>query len=139
MTNRITGKLIPKDNRNVQFYADFFPDGDIGSSGGGTTSGIPTIDKNIQPNIVWREPTAEDLAKFYSQDIIKVADLTEGKLPLFLIMKNTYEDEEYIEMNSVLSVIPPNVDAQEDGQVSTSGSVIVLADDWSMIGKVGLS
>lgn len=34
MPNRITGKLIPKDNKYVRFYADFWPDKPIG---GGTS------------------------------------------------------------------------------------------------------
>lgn len=84
--------------------------GSNGSGSGGTTSGIPTIDKNTQPNIVWREPTEEDLAKFadVSNNIWQVADLPDGKLPMYLIEGNfggPYQGEsQFIEFNSLEEV-----------------------------------
>lgn len=41
MTNRITGKLIHKDNRYMQFLADFWPDKPISGSGGDSDTKLP--------------------------------------------------------------------------------------------------
>lgn len=46
MTNRITGKLIPKDNRYVTMYVDFFPDGDIGGDKSNKQHDFPDIPDN---------------------------------------------------------------------------------------------
>lgn len=96
------------------------------------STGIPTVDKNTQPNIVWREPTSEDLAKFHSF-VQQVADLSEGKLPLFLVMKMTDEGEEYIDSLSVLSVRLPGEGT--DGIVNgTNHFSALIAEDWSLLG-----
>lgn len=107
-------------------------------SGSGCNCGIPTIDKNTQPNIVWREPTAEDLAKFHSQRIQKVADLTEGKLPLFLVMNEPYDDVDYVTMSIVASV-ELSEDENDDIHVGLGiGGGILIAEDWSLLGKEGV-
>ena len=135
MTNRLTGKLIPKDNRNVQFYADFFPNGDIGGGGSGSTGGIPTIDKNTQPNIVFREPTAEDLAKFPNLQPAKVADLTNGEVPLFLIIADEGAEPGNFEGFPLTAFSSP-VDGNE-GNVEYGDASFILSEDWTLLGALG--
>ena len=132
---KVTEELVRQNgNQAAAVIADYAGQG--GGGGGGSTGGIPTIDKNIQPNIVWREPTEEDSAKFHSHPILRVADLSEGKLPLFLVMKMTDEGEEYINSFSVLSVQLPGegMDGAVDGADDFSA---LIAEDWSLLGILG--
>lgn len=65
MTNRITGKLIHKDNRYMQFLADFWPDKPIGGNSGGNSggsSGSTTVDPanpptELNPNTIYNYGT----------------------------------------------------------------------------------
>lgn len=65
MTNRITGKLIPKDNRNVTMYADFFPDQEINGRGGGITPVDPSNPpQSMAPDTIYNWGTLENDTTF---------------------------------------------------------------------------
>lgn len=113
--------------------------------GSGCDCGIPTIDKNTQPNIVWREPTEEDLAKFHSRLIEKVADLADGKVPLFYVESHPIDPED--PTYDIITVASPMVEMtfpteEDDGQVDYShGDIIArfsISGDWSLLGARGV-
>ena len=133
---KVTEKLVRQNgNQAAAVMADY-----AGQGGGGGTSGIPTIDKNIQPNIVWREPTEADLAKFHaSSRIVQVADLPEGKLPLLLVSKYTEDDVEYVLVQGVASVEPSESGKDTSVTMCDGSHGLSLTDDWSLLGMWGAS
>lgn len=129
---KVTEDLVRQNgNQAAAVVADYAGQG---GGGGGSTSGIPTIDKNIQPNIVWREPTEEDLAKLANSKIVKVADLPNGQVPIFLAYVVPGTNDRV--MLGVIDIQPPK--EGEDGGVTTGdGTHFLLSEDWSLLGKVG--
>ena len=130
---KVTEELVRQNgNQAAAVMADYAGQG---GGGGGSTSGIPTIDRNTQPNIVWRQPTAEDSAKFKA-GVSRVADLPEGKIPLLLITRD--EGMETVDFMTVLSFSSPVED--NDGIVELAfDHSYLISEDWSLLGMAGVS
>lgn len=117
----------------------------LGGGSSGCDCGIPTIDKNIQPNLVRRDPTDEDKAKFITSHIVEVVDLPDGKVPLFMVDSYPIDPGDPTS-GSVTEVVPMNhmvsPTEEQDGQVSYSfGNLTInlcISKDWSLLGVYGM-
>lgn len=105
----------------------------------------PTIDKNTQPNLVQRDPTDEDKAKFITSPIVKVVDLPDGKVPLFMVTSHPIDPEDptsgsVTEVNPMKHMESPT--EEEDGRVSysfgNSAINLYISKDWSLLGVEGM-
>lgn len=111
------------------------------NSGSGSGSGsdndysIPTIDQNIQPNIVWREPTEEDLAKFNTLSITSVADLSNGKVPLFAIIPDNVDDRHFDVYHLTYINTPiQGSDGYVQYQYGEEQVEAAISKDWTLLG-----
>lgn len=127
---KVTEELVRQNgNQAAAVMADYAGQG----GGGGSTSSIPTIDKNTQANLTWREPTEEDLAKLNNSHVALVADLPNGQVPIFLVYVVPNSDD--LTIQGVIGIRPPL--EGEGGSVTTGeGSNFLLSEDWSLLGIV---
>ena len=134
---KVTEELVRQNgNQAAAVMADYAGQG----GGGGGTSGIPTIDKNTQPNLVLREPTAEDAAKFHESPIIQVADLPDGKVPLFGVVTAPGAEPGDFGVFPLTAMGTPT--EGDDGYVlygaADTGMRFWLSEDWTLLGVEGM-
>ena len=132
----VTEELVRQNgNQAAAVMADYAGQG---GGGGGSTSGIPTIDKNAQLNIVLREPTEEEAAKFNARPIIRVADLPDGKVPLFGVVSSAPGDFGVFPLTAMGFPVEGDDGYVQYGDADT-GMSLLLSEDWSLLDVLVIS
>ena len=126
---KVTEELVRQNgNQAAAVMADY-----AGQGGGGSTSGIPTIGKNTQANLVFRDPTEEDAAKFNSRPIVKVIDLPNGEIPLYGIIAGEGAETGGLAVFPVMAVSTP-VEGQDGEVIYGPNNRLLLSEDWTLLG-----